>query len=171
MIEKWWKELEKKYPHIRLDEYIIMPNHFHGIIEIREYVGIVGADLRVCPDPERESVGADLHVCPDSAHDEYANWIQGEHIGSPLQEPNDPTGSPLQKPTISHMIQWFKTMTTNKCIRGVKSGIFPSFEKHLWQRNYWEHIIRNEKSLTQIREYIKSNPSSWSEDSLFTKDI
>lgn len=43
MVEKWWRELANKFPAIELDEFIIMPNHFHGIVVI------VGADLRVCP--------------------------------------------------------------------------------------------------------------------------
>jgi hypothetical protein len=36
----------------------------------------------------------------------------------------------------------------------------------LWQRNYWEHIIRDEESLTEIREYIENNPARWAEDQL-----
>jgi hypothetical protein len=56
MVEKWFGELENKFQDIRCDEYIIMPNHFHAIIQ---NIGVdpVGADLCVCPD--------DLCVCPD----------------------------------------------------------------------------------------------------------
>ena len=46
---------------------------------------------------------------------------------------------------IPKMIQWFKTMSTNQYIRGVKNDIYPPFNKRIWQRNYYEHIIRNEK--------------------------
>ena len=69
---------------------------------------------------------------------------------------------------ISKMIQWFKTMTTNQYIRGVKEDIYPPFNKRIWQRNYYEHIIRNEDSFFQIEQYIKHNPRTWTKDVLFS---
>ena len=132
MIRKWWDELNHKYLNIELHEQIIMPNHFHGIIQIVP----VGADLCACP----------LRVCHDA--DEH---IAGEHIGSPLQA----------------MIQWLKTMTTNEYIRGVKNNDWPRFNKKLWQRNYYEHIIRDENSYLKISEYIKTNPMKWQEDKYY----
>ncbi|HSE86752.1 MAG TPA: transposase [Candidatus Binatia bacterium] len=62
------------------------------------------------------------------------------------------------------VIQWFKTMTTNEYIRGVKVASWPSFNRRLWQRNYYEHIIRNEDSLNRIRQYIIDNPARWAFD-------
>jgi REP element-mobilizing transposase RayT len=64
-------------------------------------------------------------------------------------------------PTI---IQWFKTMTTNEYIRGVKTLEWPSFRGKLWQRNYYEHIVRNDLGLYRIRQYIIANPARWPED-------
>ncbi|MDJ1505578.1 transposase [Xanthocytophaga agilis] len=52
-------------------------------------------------------------------------------------------------------------MTTNEYIRGVKEGNWPSFPGKLWQRNYYEHIIRNARSHQQIAEYITTNPLQW----------
>jgi REP element-mobilizing transposase RayT len=121
MVEKWWLELNRKFPNVDTDEYRVMPNHFHGIIPI---TGSVGADLRVGPDGT------------------------GEHIGSPLHR----------------IVQWFKTMTTNEYIRAVKQSRWPPFCGRLWQRNFYEHIIRNEKSLQGIREYIVNNPLQWELD-------
>jgi REP element-mobilizing transposase RayT len=46
MVEKWWYELANKFPTFELDQFIIMPNHFHGVVVI------LGADLRVCPDTQ-----------------------------------------------------------------------------------------------------------------------
>jgi REP element-mobilizing transposase RayT len=90
-------------------------------------------------------VGADLCVCPET----------GEHIGSPLPK----------------IVQWFKTMTTNEYISGVKQNRFKPFNsgEHtgsplLWQRNYYEHIIRNEDELSKVREYIVNNPLKWQFD-------
>lgn len=63
------------------------------------------------------------------------------------------TGAPLPK-----IVQWFKTMATNEYIRGVKQCNWVPFPGNLWQRGYHEHIIRDEKSLNNIRRYIKANP-------------
>lgn len=105
MVHKWWNEIKNKFPNIQLDEYIIMPNHFHGIIVN------VGADLCVCPD-----LGS---VCPEKGRVALLQK-QGEHTGSPLQIQDNSKRLPLQK-----IIQWFKTMTTNEYIREVKNNHWP----------------------------------------------
>jgi len=119
-IERWWFELNNKFSTVETDDFVIMPNHFHGIVVIAD-------------------VGADLCVGPDS---------EGAHIGAPL-------------PAI---VQWFKTMTTNEYLRGVKTSGWAPFQGHLWQRNYYEHVIRDEESLNRIREYILNNPAQWALD-------
>ena len=134
MVEKWWYELANKIAIIELDEHIVMPNHFHGIIMI------VGADLRVCPDITEPRPLEDRN--------------QGEHIGSPLQTPS-----------LGQIVQWFKTMTTNEYIRSVYEANWEPFHRRLWQRNYYEHIIRNEESLNKTRLYIQTNPAQWETDS------
>lgn len=58
----------------------------------------------------------------------------------------------------------FKSLTTNKYIKMVKIGLVPPFDKRIWQRNYFENIIRNEKAYLKILEYIKNNPLKWDED-------
>ncbi len=55
-------------------------------------------------------------------------------------------------------------MTTNEYIRGVKQSGWPPFRGRLWQRNYYEHIIRNDDELRRIREYITNNPLQWALD-------
>lgn len=127
MIEKWYYELMNKFKDIKCDEMIVMPNHFHCIVE---------------------NLGADLRVCPD---DNNTNSILGE-----------PTCSPLHS-----VIQWFKTMTTNEYIRGVKNLGWQPFDGKLWQRNYYEHIIRNEQSYHTISNYIINNPAKWQEDKFY----
>ncbi len=123
MVEKWWQELSHKFPQVEIDENVVMPNHFHGVLVI------VGADLRVCPNQE------------------------GAHVGAPLQ-----------KPAVGDIVRWFKTMSTNEYIRGVKEKNWTPFPGKLWQRNYYEHVIRNESSLNDIRSYIQANPMRWAED-------
>jgi REP element-mobilizing transposase RayT len=55
-------------------------------------------------------------------------------------------------------------MTTNEYIRGVKTLGWPPFPGRLWQRNYYEHVIRNENALNRIRQYIADNPAQWDDD-------
>jgi hypothetical protein len=62
-------------------------------------------------------------------------------------------------------------MTTNEYIRGVKSLNWQSFDKRLWQRNYWEHIIRNDRSYYSIYKYIINNPANWDKDMLNTPSV
>ena len=69
--------------------------------------------------------------------------------------------------SIGTVVQWFKTMTTNEYIKGVHSNLFEPFHKRLWQRNYYEHVIRNEKSFLNIQEYIVNNPITWEDDMLY----
>jgi REP element-mobilizing transposase RayT len=67
---------------------------------------------------------------------------------------------------IPTVVQWFKTMTTNEYIRGVKGLGWSPFNKRLWQRNYFERIIRNEQAYENIRRYIQTNPERWESDQL-----
>ena len=141
-----------------------MPNHFHAIIEIIEKhttITPVGVDLCVYPEQ-----------CPEQIMSEKTNNILGEHIENNLGEHGENnlgehiennlgehTGSPLHR-----IVQWFKTMTTNEYIRRVKTDNWTPFSGKLWQRNYYEHIIRNEKELNHIRKYIMYNPMKWELD-------
>ncbi len=92
------------------------------------------------------SVGADLCVCPSDTKECVDK--KSKHSGSSLPK----------------IIQWFKTMTTNEYICNVKINQWPPFQKKLWQRNYYEHVIRNEKAMNEICEYIKNNPMKWEHD-------
>jgi REP element-mobilizing transposase RayT len=67
-------------------------------------------------------------------------------------------------PTLGDIINWFKTMSTNEYIHGIKSYGWQQFKGKLWQRNYYEHIVRNEDSLNRIREYVANNPLKWEDD-------
>ena len=69
----------------------------------------------------------------------------GDHMGSPLPQ----------------IVSWFKTMTTNAYIRGVKCGKYRPFEDGFWQRNYYEHGIRGSRDLDELRQYIAENPFHW----------
>jgi REP element-mobilizing transposase RayT len=68
--------------------------------------------------------------------------------------------------SLGRVVQAFKSITTHEYITGVKNSDWQSFPGKLWQRNYWEHIIRDEPELHHIREYIQNNPTRWQEDAL-----
>jgi hypothetical protein len=70
---------------------------------------------------------------------------KGEHIGSPLHS----------------VVQWFKTMTTNEYVRGIKLNNWRFFTGKLWQRDYYEHIMHNDNELKHVCKYIKENPINW----------
>jgi len=67
-------------------------------------------------------------------------------------------GRPDAAPTLGQIVGWFKTMATNEYIRGVKQQGWPPFPGRVWQRNYYEHIVRSEVTLRRIRTYIQNNP-------------
>jgi putative transposase len=72
----------------------------------------------------------------------------GAHAGAPLQQ----------------IVRWFKTMSTNDYLHNAKENGWPPLDRHLWQRNYYEHVIRNDDDLRRIREYIANNPLQWTAD-------
>lgn len=67
-------------------------------------------------------------------------------------------------PTVGDIVCAFKSKTTNEYIKGVQQGIYSPFRKRIWQRNFYEHVIRNEQDYLDIWEYIDSNPAKWLED-------
>ena len=107
MLKEIWKNMPLYYNGVHTHEFIVMPNHIHGIMEL--------------------------------------------------------SSSELSLTTI---IQRFKTLTTTKYINGVRHNHWYPFRKKLWQRNYYEHVIRDEKSLEEIQKYIVNNPYHWEEDVL-----
>ncbi len=73
-------------------------------------------------------------------------------------------------PTVSDIIQSFKRYSTLEYIRMVKDGVLPPFDKQIWQRSFYDHVIRNQQDYDQIAEYIMMNPMRWQMDSLYTDE-
>ncbi len=140
MIETWWHKLPQKFPLCGAGTFVVMPNHLHGVIVIR---GDVGADPRV-----------------------HTELSQGRHaastVGADLRVRRDPRARPASLPRI---VQWFKTMTTNAYIRSTNDDGWTPFTTRLWQRNYYEHVVRDDNELARIRDYIVNNPLHWQDDS------
>ena len=190
MVEKWYRKTQEKFPDIICHEMIIMPNHFHCIWENVGLHGAsaVGADPCVrplsnniqsnpCVRPPKQNIEPSTNIViedSDGIKDTHAgndehNIIEGAHTGAPLQNPTlnesdlgEHTGSPL-----SMVVRWFKTMSTNEYIRGVNELGWTPFDRKLWQRNYYEHIIRDDTSLQNIAYYITNNAAHWQEDGFY----
>jgi len=141
MVRTVWEQIPFHYPGVEIDQFVIMPNHFHGIVII------VGAGPRACPDGmgQPHPIGQPQGVAPTA------------DIDGRSSEPG------YSLPDVVHR---FKTMTTKKYVDGVKLHGWQRFDGKLWQRNYWEHIIRNEREFNRIRHYIENNPIQWENDKL-----
>jgi len=131
MIKQSWYELSEKFLNIILDAFIIMPNHFHGIIVITE-------------------------------EGEYKESEQMEGVPGEGEHKVRPYGT--GENTIGRILQIFKSVTTYKYAVGVKENEWKPFPGKLWQRNYYDHVIRNEEELAETREYILNNPLKWNID-------
>ena len=129
IVDEIWKEIPEHFPNVTLDEFIVMPDHIHGILLLGEYLDCKGTACRA----------STVEGC-------HASTVEG--FGKPI------------KGSLPTIIRSFKSATTRRInILRKKEGI------SIWQRNYYEHIIRNNDSLNRIRRYIHENPSQWSNDS------
>lgn len=114
MVGICWNALSTRFENIGFTDYVVMPNHFHGIVIIERSLGSDG-----------------------------------------------------KLPGVAEVIQAFKSITTHEYIMGVKNSGWTILNRKLWQRSYHDHIIRNEKSLLNIQQYIRENPLRWAQDTLF----
>jgi len=159
MVDAYWHALSEKYTNIDVDVHVVMPDHMHGIIRIRDVRidGARDAGVDQCVDPLLNSCTHDIPLSKNAFSHSFTQ--QGGHVGPPLR-PH------LISSSIPDVIRWFKTMTTNAYIRGVKNFGWSSFSWKLWQRTYHERIIRNDGSLERIRAYIRNNPKNCEHDIL-----
>ncbi|MDR1424448.1 MAG: hypothetical protein LBI92_07585 [Azoarcus sp.] len=114
-----WNDLPAHYAGIVLDEFVVMPNHIHGIVTI--VANTVGAGLKPAPTP-----------CESA---------------------------PARSPRLSEIVRAFKTFSARRINASRGAAGTP-----VWQRNYYEHIIRDDESLNCIRQYIIDNPAQWAMD-------
>ncbi len=157
MVDDEWLGLRERFPNIKLHEYIIMPNHFHAILEIVEATLVVAS---IDNNASTDDVSTTLVVASNDDNAQNDNVVEKGH-----PRVVDPTVDAMVK-TLGDMVGAFQSITTVEYINGVKTKNWKQFNKKLWQRNYWEHIIRNEKSLHNISEYIINNPKNWTNDKL-----
>jgi len=129
-----WLEIPKHFPNVKLDEHIIMPNHIHGILIIDN------------------NTAGNKNFCSESGDNYCFKIVAGNKNFCSLRG-------------------WYgaKSRSLSSIIRGFKIGVTKwrrnnSHNEFQWQKSFYDHIIRDEKSLDKIREYIASNPAKWELD-------
>ena len=135
MAEKYWLEITNHFSFVRLDEYVVMPNHVHGILVINN---ILNGDISLNGGVETPNLGVSttdvkkLYKC--GGHNKQ--WKPG---------------------SLGVIINQYKRQCTIK----IRKNLNPNFA---WQTRFYDHIIRNDKSLNKIRQYIIDNPLKWELD-------
>jgi putative transposase len=138
-----WSWLAQRYSYVHLDEWVVIPNHMHGII-------VIADDRR--NGSGRDGVGLDVAysegVCRGGSRTALTRTaLTGSRIAS------------AKRKTLGRLIGAFKTLSTRR-INGVPST--PGAK--VWQRDHYEHVVRNSPQLRRVRHYIASNPSRWELD-------
>jgi putative transposase len=144
VVAEEWQMSSQIRQEIELDVWVIMPNHIHGIVLISNVdVGANGGS------PHAGLAGINRSELPDLHYEKRAN----SH--SPLR------GISMKPRSLSSLMAGFKSATTKRINLLRDAPGMP-----VWQRNYYEHIIRNKESLRVIREYVRQNPLVWDVDQL-----
>ncbi len=173
VVNTYWSRIPRHFPHVTLDAWAVMPNHVHGIIVITDApssgdtsspVDKRGCGRRGEAIPVRPTVMEDGNgptACPVENDDAgIASPLQtSQHASRHPTPPPHPRGAPSR--SLGAIVGNFKSITTRR-INGMKHT--PGGQ--VWQRNYWEHIIRNERAFQRIRQYIENNPALWEQDQL-----
>ncbi len=180
---EWFKTaVVRPYVMLYPDEFVMMPNHVHGILWIVD----VGATRRVAPPPIAPSPVAPSPVAPSPVAPSPVapspvapspvapspvapSPVAPPPVGPPPVAPS-PIAPPPDAPPIIHprgpmagsvgaIIGQFKSITAKRIntLRNVPG-------QPVWQRNYYERIIRDERALNAIRRYILNNPANWTKD-------
>jgi REP element-mobilizing transposase RayT len=139
IVQTAWHDLPDHYPHVRLDAFVVMPNHVHGIIGIVDTVN--PNDVAEPTAAGSVTVGAGLNPAP----------TDGTTGGT---RNNTRHGLP-------EIVRAFKTFSARRVnrLRGTPGA-------PVWQRNYWERIVRTDRELANVRRYIAENPQCWHRDRL-----
>ncbi|RNL51009.1 transposase [Pedobacter jejuensis] len=136
---KQWIKLSERFSNFELDVFQIMPNHFHGIIVLKDVIQPV----------EETAVGATLAVAQND-EDDKENLMRA---------------TARVAPTIADIVGAYKSIVSNECLKICKAQN-KSMGK-LWQRNYYEHVIKDERAYNNISNYIINNPIKWNEDKFY----
>lgn len=137
IVERQWRGIEERYHHVFVDEFVIMPDHLHGIIGIGD----------------RPHTGSMMNPHTNGS------VTQPHTAGTGLAPAPGPMKTHV-KPTIGDIVGSFKSLCVHEWLQYIKTHELMEQGK-FWHRNYYEHIIRNDAELERIRWYIRKNPEQW----------
>ena len=155
-----WCTLPERFPNLELDQFVIMPDHIHGIIIFKESRHVSPLDSYVSQIPERFRNSTYSKSATDQISASFAPphpW--GAINRAPTELPSLRSADENRILPLGEVIRTFKAVTVHK----IRSQGRLDFK---WQRNYHEHIIRKDDDLDRVRQYIIDNPAQWTEDSL-----
>ena len=191
--DEWIKTAEIR-DNVILHEYIVMPNHFHGIIELTQPVGNAGnagavgnacavgntgvvgnvGALRATPlptttppQPPTPTIPPQPTSPPRHHHASSQPTITRPYSRTDVKNEYMSSISP-KCGELATIVRAFKSAVTKHVRALCATPLQPTPQKKLWQRNYWENIIRNEQSYQYIANYIINNPAKWENDRFYT---
>jgi REP element-mobilizing transposase RayT len=154
IVESTWYDLVNHNANIGLDDFVVMPNHIHGIIVIFEPVGAGSKPARLF---RAGSKPAQLFRAGyEPAPTENANDALNE-TGQLFRAGYEP--APTKPVSLSEIVRQLKTFSSRRinALRGTPGAA-------VWQRNYYDHIIRSDREYEQVAAYIANNPANWLTD-------
>jgi len=160
LVQNEWLKTGIIRPNINIDAFVVMPNHLHGIIIITDNDNGHSRDSRDSRDSRRDTLQR-VSTITDTITDTDTDTITDTEMGT---ETDTGTIEQFGKPTknsIPTIVRSFKSTTTKQINQMRQTPMQP-----LWQRNYFEHVIRDDNELTRIHQYIINNSKRWEEDNL-----
>ncbi len=155
VVERVWDGLPEHYPHVELDAFVVMPDHMHGVIVLAD--GPLPAEAGFETNRETQaginvSTGRRVGHRPTPTKD--LRHTSGRRVG---HRPTPTKRKASTRHGLSEVVRGFKSFSAKRvnALRGM-TGIA------VWQRGFYEHVVRNEDDLNRIREYIVGNPVRWS---------
>ena len=150
IIKDVWQALPSWFPTIELDEFVIMPNHTHFVVWITD-VGTSLADVLDADVLDADVLDADVL--------DGGNMDGGKPHPYKIPKPEKKNTAPA----LGDVVGAFKSLVFKVYLDWVEIND-PSRRAKFWQHNYYEHIVRNERELNAIRQYIVDNPMNWKMD-------
>jgi len=145
IVQDVWYDLPNHVSNVVLNGFVVMPNHVHGIVIIVND-GVVGAGSEPAPTAPAPTAPAPTAPAPTAP-------------APTAPAPTAPAPTTTKRHGLPEIIRQFKTFSARRINEHRGTTGTP-----VWQRNYYEHIIRDEASLNRIREYIVNNPLQWALD-------
>lgn len=137
MARRIWMEIPNHHKNVALDDFVIMPNHLHGIVVLCCHLD--------CDVAREDSLGSDANIRV-ATENNVKSYGGATNLHNPM----------LSRRSLGYIVRWYKGR--------VSFEIHKQNPDFAWQPRFYDHIIRNDNELNRIREYIRNNPLRWEID-------